>query len=259
MRFALGIEYDGEGFCGWQTQAAGCAIQNHVERAISQIAGHEVTLTSAARTDAGVHALGQVVHFDSEVQRPLNAWVRGVNSHLPAKISVTWVRLVGSEFHARYSARYRHYRYILLSRAVRSAITKVGWTHLPLQGDKMIDAAQYLLGVQDFSAFRSSECQAKTPIRTLSKLEIAQHGDYFIFDFSANAFLHHMVRNIIGSLVYVGSGKYPPGRIKEILDSRDRSHAAPTFSPNGLYLTGVSYDERWKFPSSNPGFLLLPV
>ena len=251
MRVALGIEYDGSNFCGWQTQPAGCAAQDRLEQALTQIAGEQVTTTCAGRTDAGVHALAQVVHFDTAAVRPDSAWVRGANALLPPALAVTWARVVDERFHARYSALGRCYRYVLLNHAVRPAVDrgKVGWFHSPLALDAMRNAAQHLLGEHDFSAFRSAECQARSPVRQLRRLDIECRGEYVIFELCANAFLHHMVRNIIGCLVYVGKGKYQPQWLGEVLAGRDRARAAPTFDAAGLYLARVEYAPEWDLPA----------
>ena len=251
-RIALGLEYDGSAFCGWQTQPSGCAVQDHVERALTEIAGEPVATLCAGRTDAGVHALAQVVHFDTEARRPESAWVRGSNALLPPAVAITWSREVPGEFHARYAARRRSYRYVLLNRAVRPAAgrARVGWFHLPLDLERMQIAAGNLIGEHDFSAFRSSECQARSPVRTLYEIAMHRQADYVIMDFCGNAFLHHMVRNIVGALVYVGKGKREPGWIAEILQSRDRSLAAPTFDAAGLYLSGVEYDRAFGLPDT---------
>ena len=258
MRIALGLEYDGSGFCGWQTQPQGCAVQNALERALAEVAGEPVATVSAGRTDAGVHALAQVVHFDTGAERPDSAWVRGVNTLLPAACAVIWSRQVPGDFHARYSASARSYSYLLLNHPVRPAVdrARVGWFHLPLDLEKMQLAARLLIGEHDFSAFRSSECQARTPVRTLTRLDIARRGDYIVFDLCANAFLHHMVRNIVGCLVYVGKGKYPPEWLGEVLAGRDRNRAAPTFEAAGLYLSRVQYDGRWGLPDSQRATLM---
>jgi tRNA pseudouridine38-40 synthase len=257
-RIALGVEYDGSRFCGWQTQSQRCAVQDALEQALAEIAGGAVATICAGRTDAGVHALAQVVHFDSRVERPESAWVRGVNALLPSTCAVTWSRPVAPEFHARYSALARSYRYVLLNHPVRPAADqgRTGWFHLPLDLEKMRRAARLLLGEHDFSAFRSSECQARTPVRSLSRLDIVRRGDYLVFDFSANAFLHHMIRNIVGCLVYVGKGRHAPEWMGEVLESRDRARAAPTFEASGLYLTKVVYDARWGLPDAPRATLL---
>jgi tRNA pseudouridine38-40 synthase len=251
-RIALGLEYDGRAFCGWQTQPSGCAVQDHVERALSGIAGVRVATLCAGRTDAGVHALAQVVHFDTPVQRPDTAWVRGGNALLPSSVAITWARPVPPDFHARYSAMRRSYRYVLLNRSVRPGADagRVGWFHLPLDVDRMQSAARELIGEHDFSAFRSSECQARSPVRQLHALEVRRSGDYIIMDFCANAFLHHMVRNIVGALVYVGKGAREQGWLAELLSGRDRTRSAPTFDAAGLYLSGVEYDRAFGLPAA---------
>ncbi len=251
MRMALGIEYDGSGFCGWQTQPAGCAVQDRLEAACSSIAGVPVSTVCAGRTDAGVHALGQVVHFDCDIERPLSAWVRGVNALLPSAMAVTWAQPVDDDFHARFSAKSRTYRYVLLNDAVRPAADhgRVGWFHAPLDLGRMRAAAATLIGEHNFSAFRAAECQAKSPVRTLHAASIGSSGPYLIFEFRANAFLHHMVRNLVGSLVYVGKGKYAPEWMSDVLHGRDRALAAPTFDASGLYLVHVEYDRRWNIPA----------
>jgi len=250
MRIALGVEYDGRSFYGWQSQLDGNTIQDTLQTALSQIAGNSTAVVAAGRTDAGVHAIEQVVHFDTLAERPLAAWVRGVNALLPDSVVVRWAHLVPDEFHARFSAHGRSYRYLLLNRATRTALYsgKVGWYHVPLDVVLMQDAAQHLLGEHDFSAFRSAECQAKSPIKNLLQLDICRKGDMILFDLSAGAFLHHMVRNIVGCLIYVGKGKYPSQWMAEVLDSRERSLAAPTFSPDGLYLRHIKYEIKWDLP-----------
>lgn len=243
MRWALGIEYDGMLYQGWQSQPHGQTVQDTLEKALTVIAGMPIRVIAAGRTDTGVHATEQVVHFDTELNRPVSAWVRGVNSHLPKDIAVLWAKPVSVDFHARFSAYARRYRYELCNRPIRPAISqgKVGWYHAPLDLALMQQAAQYLLGEQDFSAFRAAECQAKSPIKTLLRLEITRQGELFYFDVQANAFLHHMVRNLVGALVYIGAGKHPPEWIISLLASRSRALAPPTFSPAGLYLIEVSY------------------
>lgn len=250
MRIVLGLEYDGSHFCGWQSQPSGCSIQDALETALSRIAQSNIQTITAGRTDSGVHATYQVIHFDTKVKRPLSAWVRGVNASLPDGIAVLWASKLSNSFHARYSARERCYLYLLLNHPIRAGLYhgKVGWFHLPLNLERMRDAAKLLLGEHDFSAFRASECQAKSPVRNVTKLEIIQQGDIITFEIRANAFLYHMVRNIIGSLIYVGKGKHSSQWIRDLLESGDRTYAAPTFSAAGLYLAGITYDPKWKLP-----------
>ncbi len=253
MRIALILEYDGSRYCGWQSQPQGCSIQDILEAALSTIAHEEIRIITAGRTDSGVHALHQVVHFDTAAQRPISAWIRGVNALLPDDIAVLWAAEVSGEFHARYSAMERRYVYLLLNQPVRPGINnnKVGWYHHPLELAKMQAAGNILIGEHDFSSFRAAECQAKSPIRTITRLTITRHGNLLVFDICANAFLHHMVRNIIGCLVYIGKGKYSVDWMHHLLASCDRTYAAPTFSPAGLYLAGVKYDACWGLPESS--------
>ncbi len=258
MRIALGIEYDGAPFWGWQSQPGGRTVQDVLESALEQIAGASVRVTAAGRTDTGVHAFGQVVHFDTEVDRPDSAWVKGVNSHLPAAIAVLWSARVVPNFHARFSAEARRYDYFLLNRPTRPAIhaARAGWFHVPLDVNAMRGAATHLIGEHDFSAFRSAECQAKSPVRTVASIQIDRSGDVLHFTLEANAFLHHMVRNIVGCLVYVGKGRYPPAWLGQVLAERDRALAAPTFSPHGLYLTRITYPQCFGLPDfATPNFL----
>ena len=256
MRIALGLEYDGSGFCGWQTQPDACAVQDALEQALSEVAGKRIETVCAGRTDTGVHALAQVVHFEAHTDRPLNAWVRGANALLPQSVAVIWSCVVNEAFHARFSATGRRYVYWLLSRPQRPGLLggRVGWTHRPMDDTAMREAAACLLGEHDFSAFRASECQAKTPVKTMREVSIARRGDLIRIEFAADAFLQHMVRNIVGSLVYIGSGRQPVGWMRQLLDGRDRTRAAPTFSPAGLYLAGVEYDAAWALPP-NPDVL----
>ena len=225
--------------------------------ALSQIADQRVETQCAGRTDAGVHALGQVVHFDTEARRPLTAWVRGVNTLLPRTIAVTWAREVDDGFHARYRARGRAYVYLLLNRPERPGLhhSYLGWHHHPLELEPMREAAAHLLGTHDFSAFRAAECQARSPVKELRRLEIERQGEVLVFEFAADAFLHHMVRNIVGCLVKVGNGSRPPDWVRQVLEGRDRERAAPTFPANGLYLTGVEYDAAWGLPSAGTSAL----
>jgi tRNA pseudouridine38-40 synthase len=254
MKIAIGIEYDGGSFHGWQSQPSGETVQDYLERALASIAGEQVRVAAAGRTDAGVHALAQVAHFKTAARRPESAWVRGVNALLPQSVAVQWAVPVADEFHARYSAVSRTYRYVLYNHTVRPALYhgKVGWFHMPLDLVAMRAAAAHLAGEHDFSAFRSSECQAKSPVRTLQSWVIERRDAHLSFEFTANGFLHHMVRNIVGCLVYVGNGKHPPAWLGSVLTSRDRRLAAPTASAYGLYLAAVEYSPAWKLPAFAP-------
>ncbi|HQT81577.1 MAG: tRNA pseudouridine(38-40) synthase [Ferrovum sp. 37-45-19] len=252
MRIALGIEYDGQQFCGWQKQPQRRAIQSTLDQAVSMIAGESVHTVCAGRTDTAVHALAQVVHFDTNAQRPEQAWVRGVNSHLPEDISVLWARVVDEGFHARFSALSRTYHYWLYPHSVRPAIAAhyVGWIHTPLNVDNMHRAMSYLQGEHDFSAFRSSECQAKTATRTMYEAYLVRHGVLIQLVFKANAFLHHMVRNLVGSLVDIGQGRHESEWMNTLIEQKNRTLAAPTFSPQGLYLSQIEYAEHWQLPQT---------
>ena len=256
-RIALGVEYCGTSFRGWQSQAHGATVQDALESALREIAGAVVGVICAGRTDAGVHASQQVVHFDAPVERPMTAWVRGVNSHLPDGVAVRWAQPVAGDFHARFSARGRRYRYLLLNRPQRAGLWhgRVGWFHGQLDLAAMQDACGRLLGEHDFSAFRAAECQAKTPVKTLSRAEVRQYGSLLVFDFEASAFLHHMVRNLVGTLVYIGKGAQAPAWIDELLQMKDRRLAAPTFSPDGLYFRGPVYEPHWSLPDPEDDFL----
>lgn len=255
MRIAIGLEYDGAAFSGWQSQPSGNTVQDVLEAALGRIAGGPIQVVCAGRTDAGVHALAQVVHFDAPVARPLSAWVRGVNALLPASVAVNWSVEVSDDFHARFSARARSYRYLLLNRASRPGLQsgKVGWCHRPLDVEAMQEAAACLLGEHDFSSFRAAECQAKSPVKTMHEFSVRREGDLVVFACRANAYLHHMVRNLVGALVYVGMGRHPPGWMAELLAARDRTCGAPTFDPAGLYLAGVEYGAHWRIPSVPAG------
>jgi tRNA pseudouridine38-40 synthase len=250
MRIALSLEYDGAGFSGWQSQPGGNTVQDALEHALTAVAGLPVQVVCAGRTDAGVHATVQVVHFDVSVERPMTAWVRGVNAHLPDSVAVRWAVPVSDDFHARFAARARSYRYVLLNRPERPGLLagKVGWCHRPLDVAAMQAATSCLIGEHDFSSFRATACQAKTPVKTLYRFEITRLGDLLIFDCCANAFLHHMVRNLVGALVYVGKGKGSPAWFAKLLAACDRRQGAPTFSPDGLYLVGIDYGDRWALP-----------
>jgi tRNA pseudouridine38-40 synthase len=261
MRVALGVEYDGSAFSGWQSQTHCVTIQDMLERALSVVADRAIATVCAGRTDSGVHALMQVVHFDVDIVRPESAWVRGTNANLPPSVAVTWAREVSADFHARFSAMGRRYRYLLLNHPVRPAVDhgKMGWHHIPLDVEAMRQAAAALIGEHDFSAFRSSECQARSPVRTLRRLEIYRQDDLIIFDFEANAFLHHMVRNLVGALVYIGNGRWPPEAMAALLAGRDRSKGAPTFDAAGLYFVGADYDVRWSLPAVGRIMPVLPT
>lgn len=252
MRIALGVEYAGTAYCGWQSQPNAQAVQDKLEAALAKIACVPIRTHCAGRTDARVHALHQVVHFDAPVERALSAWIRGVNAHLPDDIAVLWAVEVGEEFHARFAARARSYRYLLLNRPVRPGwqANRVGWYHAPLDVKAMQEASSFLLGEHDFSAFRAAECQAKSPIKTLHRAQIESAGELLSFEFEANAFLHHMVRNLVGALVYVGKGKHGPEWVAELLHQGERALAAPTFSPDGLYFAGADYDPKWQLPGN---------
>lgn len=252
VRIALGLEYNGSSFSGWQSQADGQGIQDTLEYALAEIAAQPVRCVAAGRTDAGVHASLQIVHFDTTAQRPLTAWWRGVNAVLPPTIAVRWAREVNTDFHARFKAIKRRYTYALLNRPTRPGLLagRVGWYHAPLSLQPMREAASLLVGEHDFSAFRSSECQAKSPRKFVYTIEIHRQDELILFDFYANAFLHHMVRNLIGSLIYVGQGKQPAIWLNELLESRDRNKAAPTFAADGLHLTGIEYDAAYALPEA---------
>lgn len=250
MRIALGLEYCGGTFRGWQSQAGGGTVQDALEAALAAIAGQRVGTLCAGRTDAGVHAIQQVVHFDAPVERPLSAWVRGVNTHLPEGVAVRWAQPVDDAFHARFSAHARRYRYLLFNRPQRPGLWqgRVGWFHLPLDLAAMQAACAALPGEHDFSAFRAAGCQAKSPVKQMRHAAVRQCGALFVFDFEASAFLHHMVRNLVGTLVHIGKGARPPTWIGELLQMQDRRLAAPTFSPAGLYFRGPVYEPRWGLP-----------
>jgi tRNA pseudouridine38-40 synthase len=251
MRIALGIEYDGTGFFGWQRLAHGPNIQAQVEAALSFVANHEVAITCAGRTDAGVHARCQVVHFDSDAARDERAWTLGANTRLPVGISVLWAKPMPVDFHARFSARARRYRYTLLNRAIRPALEAryVSWERRPLDAGAMHQAAQALVGEHDFSAFRAISCQAAHARRAVHEIAASREGEHVHVDIEANAFLHHMVRNIVGSLLEVGVGERPVEWIAEVLASRDRRLAGATAPSQGLTFIGPRYPAEWALPS----------
>ena len=260
MRLALGLSYRGRQYQGWQSQPGGNTVQDRLEQALALFAGNPVRTLCAGRTDAGVHALNQVVHLDTDIVRESMSWVRGTNRFLPDDIAVQWCQPVADDFHVRFQARGRRYAYLLLESKVRPALEagSVGWTFRPLDGEAMRSAAQLLLGEHDFSAFRSSQCQALSPVKTLRSLSVARRGAYWRFDFDASAFLHHMVRNIMGCLIAVGAGTRDAAWLAAVLAARDRRIAAPTFAPDGLYFLGAYYDAVHAIPSHTPAMDWLP-
>ncbi len=252
-RIALGLSYDGASWQGWQTQPHRRTVQDTLETALARFLGQPVATICAGRTDTGVHAAQQIVHLDTDVVRPEQAWVRGVNAHLPPSVAVRWARTVPDAFHARFSARSRTYVYLLLDDPVRSPLWagRAGWSFRPIDVEAMRAGAVHLVGEHDFSSFRSSECQAATPVRTLHELHIERRGRMVVFTLRANAFLHHMVRNIVGALVYVGQGRQPPAWMAALLAERNRTKAAPTFAASGLYLTAVGYPDGYGLPCTD--------
>ena len=252
-RFAAGIEYDGRKYKGWQFQRGLQTVQDVVQSALSRVADAPVECVCAGRTDAGVHASAQVIHFDTDVVRSERGWRLGTNSNLPDDVSVAWIREVPGHFHARYSAVARSYRYLILNRESRSALAfgRATWERRPLDAERMHSAAQVLIGEHDFSAFRAIECQAKSPLRHVERLEVTRDAEWLTLAITANAFLHHMVRNVAGLLMSVGQGESPPERVATVLASRDRKTNAATAPPDGLYLAGVRYPAEFGLPPSN--------
>ena len=255
-RIALGIQYDGTSFQGWQSQPNGQTVQDTLENALSQFATVPLRVQCAGRTDAGVHALEQVVHVDVPMHRSIESWVRGTNSFLPDSIVVRWAHAVDESFHARFDAFKRVYHYVIYNHPVRAPIwaNRAGWYHKPLDASKMHAAAQALVGQHDFSAFRAAQCQAKSPVKTMHQIDVQRFGDVIVVSLSANAFLHHMVRNVVGSLVYIGSGKQPVDWMHTLLAQTNRTLAAPTFSAQGLYLAAIHYDAHYGLPAPNDSF-----
>src|SRR3990167_8979672 len=253
MRIALGIEYQGHHFFGWQVQENLLTVQGCLEKALSQVADEPIKLFCAGRTDTGVHAYGQVAHFDTNAVRSLRAWVLGVNTYLPNEIAVKWAEEVDGQFHARFSAVSRCYRYIIYNNATRSALfaKHTTWYRYSLNIELMHKAGEHLLGEQDFSSFRSAGCESKSPMRHVEFMNVTRQGDFVILEIQANAFLHHMVRNIAGVLLCIGSGLRQPEWMQEILQAKDRTQAAETASPTGLYLYKVNYPEEYCFPENN--------
>jgi tRNA pseudouridine38-40 synthase len=250
-RLALGIEYDGSAFAGWQQQSHARSVQCDLQHALSRVADHPVELTAAGRTDAGVHALEMVAHFDTTAERPLHAWVLGANANAPVEISVLWAHPVAHDFHARHQALARRYLYRILDRRMRSALERerVSWIRHELDASHMHEAAQVLVGHHDFSAFRAAECQSPTPVRKLMDIAVERRGPYVDIQLRANAFLHHMVRNIAGSLMLVGRGERPAGWLADVLRRGDRREAGPTAPPQGLYFVGADYAVGHGLPS----------
>jgi tRNA pseudouridine38-40 synthase len=259
MRIVLGIEYDGSHFYGWQTQQNLPTIQGSLQEAIEKVANERINLFCAGRTDTKVHANGQVAHFDTRAKRHIDAWIWGTNSHLPSSIVVRWAKAVDYSFHARFTALSRRYRYVIYNHPVRPALlnSQTTWHYYPLDIISMRESLKYLLGEQDFSSFRSSECNAKTPMRNVIDAKIERQGNYIILEIEANAFLHHMVRNIVGVLMKIGAGVREPIWMKEVLLAKSRRSAAETAPPNGLYLTHVQYKEPYVFPTSDNVFVII--
>ena len=260
MRVVLGVSYRGQAYRGWQSQPDGNTVQDKLERALARFADVPLRTVCAGRTDTGVHALNQVVHLDTGIERTESSWVRGTNRFLPADIAVQWCKLTDESFHARYGAIGRRYVYVLLESAVRPAVEAgaVGWSFRPLDGDAMRAAALRLIGEHDFSAFRSSECQAPTPVKQIRSIAISRRGAYWRFEFNANAFLHHMVRNLMGSLLAVGTGARSEAWLAGVIAAKDRALAAPTFPADGLYFVGPYYDAAHAIPRHTAAMDWLP-
>lgn len=250
QRYAAGVEYLGGAYSGWQALTSNVSVQGTIEAAISRVADHKVAITAAGRTDAGVHALQQVIHFETAARRSDYAWLLGSNSNLPPDISLRWIQPVRGDFHARHSATARSYRYVIHNHRARSALLlgRTGWWPQMLDADAMHRAGQCLLGEQDFSAFRDSQCQSRTPMRFMKRLRVFRHGDFVVLDICANAFLHHMVRNILGTLVEVGAGKQNEGWVAEVLAGRDRRLGGMNAPPEGLYFIGPEYPAQFGLP-----------
>ena len=256
MRYAIGLEYDGSRFLGWQLQRQEPTVQGCVEQALARVADHTVRVTCSGRTDTGVHALCQVAHFDSEAARSERSWILGLNSHLPDGLSALWIRAVDERFHARFSAFARSYRYLVLNRWIRPALEarRMGWCRTPLDAAKMHAASQELLGEHDFSSFRAGACQARHAVREIHSISVTRAGDVVALDVTANGFLYHMVRNIAGTLLRVGTGEAEVGWPGEVLKLRDRCRAAPTAAPEGLYFVGARYPSEYDLPEAPPAF-----
>ncbi|WP_326536628.1 tRNA pseudouridine(38-40) synthase TruA [Pseudorhodoferax sp.] len=260
MRLALGVSYAGQAYDGWQSQPSGNTVQDKLEDALRAFTQQDIGTLCAGRTDAGVHGLMQVVHFDTALTREPNAWVRGPNSYLPGDIAVQWAQPVPDSFHARASAIGRRYAYVLMESPVRPSVERgrVGWVFRPLDQAAMQAAAQMLLGEHDFTSFRAAQCQARTPVKTMRRIEIARRGAYWRFEFEADAFLHHMIRNLMGCLLVIGKGDRPVEWMAEVLAARNRRVAAPTFAPDGLYFLGPRYEDHWGLPERTAAYDWLP-
>jgi tRNA pseudouridine38-40 synthase len=256
MRYAIGLEYDGSQFCGWQIQRQEPTVQGCLEQAVATVADHEARVHCSGRTDTGVHALCQVAHFDSSAQRPERSWILGLNSNLPASISVLWIRQVDDSFHARFSAFARSYRYVILNRWIRPALDakRMSWCRTPLDADKMNRAARCLLGEHDFTSFRAGACQARHAVREIQQLTVERRGNVVSLDITANGFLYHMVRNIAGTLLKVGSGERELSWVEQVLKQQDRTKAAPTAPPEGLYFLGARYPNSYGLPTDIADF-----
>jgi tRNA pseudouridine38-40 synthase len=254
MRIAVGVEYDGSAFAGWQSQQSVRTVQQVLESALGTVAAEPVSLVCAGRTDAGVHARAQVAHFDTQADRSARSWILGANTEAPPDLAVLWAQPVPAHFHARYCATARVYRYLVLNRTARSALhaARAAWVTHALDAERMAEAAALLLGEHDFSAFRSSECQARSPVRRLTRLAVERRGDWIVIEAVANAFLHHMVRNIAGLLIAVGKGDEPPGWARTVLEGRDRTRCAATAPAAGLYLWEVRYPAAFGLPAPPP-------
>jgi len=250
VRIAAGVEYDGSAFCGWQYQDHAPSVQAVVERALGKVANEPLRVVCAGRTDSGVHAAGQVIHFDTTAERDEYSWIRGTNSNLPDSVRLLWTRQVDDSFHARFRAYRRYYRYVIFNRAVHPAYLhrRVSWEYRPLDETLMQQAAQHLLGEHDFSAYRALACQAKSPVRTLHQLDVQRRGQFVILDLAANAFLHHMVRNIAGVLMRIGAGEAEPNWARQVLEQRDRTLGGVTAPPDGLYFMQVDYPDDYVLP-----------
>jgi tRNA pseudouridine38-40 synthase len=256
----MGVCYNGSAYQGWQSQLSGQTVQDKLEKALDQFTTQRVSTLCAGRTDAGVHGLMQVIHFDTELVRDTASWVRGTNRYLPSDIAVQWAREVPPTFHCRGSAVARRYAYILLESAVRPSLeaSRVGWVYRPLDARAMQTASEHLIGEHDFTSFRASSCQALSPVKKLNRIDIHQHGPYWRVEFEGNAFLHHMIRNIMGCLVTIGQGFESPEWMQQVLEARSRKAASPTFSPDGLYFKGPVYEPHWGLPETTPAFDWLP-